>query len=50
MISNFIEHDESFFIKNNHSILTKDNRSITYETFLEILTRTLKEGKVLGIQ
>jgi uncharacterized protein len=49
LVSNFLKSDESFFIKNSRAILTKDNKSISYETFLELLTRGLKEEKVIVV-
>lgn len=49
LVSNFLKTDEYFFIKNNRSILTKNNTSISYETFLEILSRSLKEQKVVVV-
>lgn len=45
----FIKYDEYFFVKTNKNILTKDNESITYETFIEILKRTLENNKLVVV-
>lgn len=48
LITNFFKYDDYFFVKNNRSILNQE-KNITYETFLEIVRRELKENKILVI-
>ena len=49
ILNNFIKYDEYFFVKTNKNILTKDSGSISYETFLEILKRSLAEDKTVVV-
>lgn len=49
ILNNFIKYDEYFFVKTNKNILTKDSESISYETFLEILKRSLAEDKTVVV-
>lgn len=44
---NFVKHDEYFFVKLDRAILTKNNESISYETFIEILKRSLEQNKTV---
>lgn len=45
LVKNFIKFDEYFFVKSNKNILSKDDKSLTYEAFVEILKRSLKDNK-----
>lgn len=46
IVENFIEYDEYFFVKRDRSIISKkDEKIISYETFIEILKRTLQDKK-----
>ena len=47
IVNNFVKYDEYFFVKTNKTIMTKDNKSISYETFLEILRRSLEDNKTV---
>lgn len=49
LITNFVKHDEYFFVKTDKNILTKDSRTISYETFLEIIKRDLEDGKTIVV-
>jgi len=49
LINNFTKFDEYFFIKNDKGILTKDNKQVSYDTFIEILKRGIKEDKIIVI-
>ncbi|MDP1694977.1 MAG: AAA family ATPase [Candidatus Woesearchaeota archaeon] len=49
LINKFIKFDEYFFVKTDKSILTKESKQISYETFMEILKRSLDEKKTVVI-
>ncbi|MBI3032280.1 ATP-binding protein [Candidatus Woesearchaeota archaeon] len=49
LISTFLKPDEYFFIKSNKNILTKNNESISYETFIEIVKRSLANNKIVAV-
>lgn len=49
LVRNFLNFDDYFFIKTNKNVLTEDNESISYETFIEILKRSLKSGKTVVV-
>lgn len=49
LINNFISFDEYFFVKADKTILTKESRQISYETFMEVLKRSLHDTKVVVI-
>lgn len=49
LVQQFVPFDEYFFIKTNKSILDKGNTSVSYEAFLEILKRSLAEGKIVVV-
>lgn len=49
LVTNFVKYDEYFFVKSNKNILSKDNQSILYETFIEILRRTLENNKTVVV-
>ena len=49
LASNFVRFDEYFFVKNSGSILTKNNDSISYETFIQIFSRALADGKTVVV-
>jgi hypothetical protein len=50
LVENFIRYDEYFFVKKDRSIISKrGERVISYDTFLEILRRTLEENKTIVI-
>ena len=49
LINKFIKFDEYFFVKTDRSILTKESKQISYETFMEILKRSLNEKKVVVV-
>ncbi len=50
LIENFIKYDEYFFVKRDRSIISKkDDKVITYETFIEILKRSLKDNKTVVV-
>ncbi len=49
LVDNFVKFDEYFFVKSSGSIMTKDNDSISYETFVEILRRSLGENKTVVV-
>lgn len=48
LVSNFVNYDE-FFVKVDKGILRKDGGSISYETFMEIVRRSLAENKVVVV-
>lgn len=49
LVKNFVDYSEYFFIKKDRNILTKDNRSINYDTFREILIRSLSNEETLVV-
>lgn len=49
LVQNFIHYDEYFFVKKDKNILTKNNEVFSYETFLEILRRSLESHKVVVV-
>ncbi len=49
LVQNFIHSDEYFFVKKDKNILTKNNEVFSYETFLEILRRSLQSHKVVVV-
>ena len=49
LINKFIKFDEYFFVKTDRSILTKESKQISYETFMEVLKRSLNEKRVVVI-
>jgi hypothetical protein len=49
LVTNFIRHDEYFFIKTSKSIMTKNGGTISQETFIEILKRSIEESKIVVI-
>ncbi len=49
LVRSFLNFDDYFFIKTNKNVLTEDNESISYETFIEILKRSLKSGKTVVV-
>ncbi len=49
LVRQFVPYDEYFFVKTNKSILDKENVSISYEVFLEVLKRSLADGKTLVV-
>jgi hypothetical protein len=50
LAENFVKYDEYFFVKRDRTIVSKrDDKSITYETFVEILKRSLKNNKVVVV-
>ncbi len=49
LVQQFVPFDEYFFVKTNKSILDKENASIGYETFLEILKRSLAAEKTVVV-
>lgn len=42
LVTNFIKHDEYFFIKSDRNVIAKDDRPVSYETFIEIVKRVLE--------
>ncbi len=49
LVRNFIKYDEYFFIKTDKGILDANNKPLIYEVFLEVLRRTLAEGKTVVV-
>jgi len=49
LVQNFIKFDEYFFVKADKSLLSKDNNPVSYETFIEILKRSLAENKTVVV-
>src|SRR3989338_11546656 len=49
LVNNFIKNNEYFFVKTNKNILTKNGNSITYETFIEILQRSLNNNETIVV-
>ncbi len=49
LVTNFIKHDEYFFVKSNKSIISKNGEPISYETFIEVLKRSLESGKTVVV-
>lgn len=49
IVQNFVKFDEYFFVKTDKNILTKDSKSISYETFIEVLKRTINDGKIVVV-
>lgn len=49
LVQNFIHYDEYFFVKKDKNILTKNNENFSYETFLEILRRSLESNLVVVV-
>lgn len=49
LVQNFLHYDEYFFVKKDRNILTKNNENFSYETFLEILRRSLESNRVVVI-
>lgn len=49
LVTNFVKHDEYFFVKTSKSILTREGGSLSYETFIEVLKRVLGEGKTVVV-
>ncbi len=50
LVENFIHYDEYFFVKKDKSIISKKNsKAVSYDAFVEILTRALQDGKVVVV-
>src|SRR3989344_4315828 len=49
LVNNFIKNNEYFFVKTNKNILTKNGNSISYETFIEILQRSLNNNETIVV-
>lgn len=50
LVKNFLEYDEYFFVKRDRSIVSeKDEAEITYETFINLLKRSISENKTVVI-
>lgn len=52
LVRNFIPHDEYFFAKKDRTIISEkgnEQKAISYETFLELLSRGLSEEKTLVV-
>lgn len=49
LVRNFVRYDEYFFVKKDKNILTKESNSVSYETFIEILKRSLESGKIVVV-
>ena len=47
LVKNFIKYEEYFFVKTDKNIITNRNESISYETFIEILKRTLENKQTV---
>ncbi len=48
IVQNFVKHDDYFFARRDGSIAYKDN-TILYETFMEILKRSLSEDRTVVV-
>ena len=50
LVENFVNFDDFFFVKRDRTIISKkDTRQISYDTFLEILSRDLQEEKTVVV-
>lgn len=49
LIKNFVKWDEYFFVKRDKTILREEGEAISYETFLNLIKRDLKENKTIVI-
>ena len=50
LIENFIKYDEYFFVNRDRTLVSKlSNTTISYDAFIEILVRGLKEGKTIVV-
>ena len=49
LVKNFVKWDDYFFIKRDRTILTGEGETISYDTFMIILKRGIKEGKTVVI-
>ena len=50
LVKNFLQYDEYFFIKNDKGIMAENSgKEIIYETFIELLKRSLKENKIVVV-
>ncbi len=50
LVRNFIRHDEYFFVKKDKGIVSgRSEKEISYETFMEIVKRSLDENKTIVV-
>nr|MDO8086082.1 AAA family ATPase [Candidatus Sigynarchaeum springense] len=49
LVTNFIHYDDYFFVKTNKSIITNRNYTVSFDTFVELLKRSLDESKTVVV-
>lgn len=50
LVENFVDYDEYFFVKRDRTVISKEgDKPISYETFMEVLKRVLKDNGVVVV-